>query len=228
MCHPLPIRGDLIVTAKSCLALVAAATVSGIVLGGCAASTQSSASSPAASSSTASTKASPAAGTTSASAVAQSSSASTAAPAAGPAECSAAQLKITYTDNSQINNGALDGMSHHDSVIMLTNIASVSCTTRGYLGIALLNSAGKQVKQAVRAGGTGTESTVVLKPGGTASAEMQANSASCSSYPTVAGLLVTAPDQKVSTRLGPPSQPLCRNSVTISWLVPGNAGGTGV
>jgi hypothetical protein len=190
--------------------LAAAAAASAIVLAGCAAGPRAQTSTPATSGSAA--------------ADANAAAASGHSPAARP-ECGAAQLKTSYTDNSQINNGSLNGMSHHDSVVMFTNEGSAPCWTRGYPGVALLDSTGQQVKQAVRQ--PGTAPLIVLKPGQEASVELQANSASCSTYPLVAGLLVTAPDQTTSTRLGPPSQPLCLNSVTIGWLVPGNGGGTG-
>ena len=200
-------------TSKPPLMLAAAAVASAIVLAGCAVGPRAQTSTPATSGSAAD--------------AAAASAQSPAAPTAARPECSAAQLKTSYTDNSQINNGSLNGMSHHDSVVLFTNEGSAPCWTRGYPGVALLDSAGQQVKQAVRQPGTGTAPLIVLKPGQEASVELQANSASCSSYPPVAGLLVTAPDQTSSTRLGPPAQPLCLNSVTIGWLVPGNGGGTG-
>jgi Protein of unknown function (DUF4232) len=217
------------VISKLSLALVLAAACSAAILTGCASGTPAPASPPPATTQT--SAASPAAGAATSSAQpstnAANGSAGTAT-AAAPPECSAAQLKITYTDNSAINNGALDGMSHHDSVIMFTNAGSGSCQTRGYPGVALLNAAGQQVKQAVRSGlSRGPAPLITLRPGQVASAGLLANSASCTSLAKVSGVLVTAPDQTTSTRLGPPNQPLCLNSVTIGWLVPGNAGGTG-
>jgi hypothetical protein len=218
------------VTSKLSWALVLAAVCSGAVLTGCASGTPTPASTPPATTQT--SAASPAAGAATSSAQPSTNptnaAAGTATSAAGPPECSAAQLKITYTDNSAINNGALDGMSHHDSVIMFTNTGSGSCQTRGYPGVALVNANGKQVKQAVRSSlSHGPAPLITLRPGQVASAALLANSASCTSLANVSGLLVTAPDQTTSTRLGPPNQPLCLNSVTIGWLVPGNAGGTG-
>jgi hypothetical protein len=217
------------VTSKLSLLLVLAAACSGAVLTGCASGAPAPASTPPATTQT--SAASPAAGAATSSAQpstnAANGSAGTAT-AAGPPECSAAQLKITYTDNSAINNGALDGMSHRDSVIMFTNAGSESCQTRGYPGVALVNAAGQQVRQAVRSSlSRGPAPLITLRPGQVASAGLLANSASCTSLAKVSGVLVTAPDQTTSTRLGPPNQPLCLNSVTIGWLVPGNAGGTG-
>jgi hypothetical protein len=138
------------------------------------------------------------------------------------AECAAAQLRIAYTDNSQIRNGALNGMSHADNVVMFTNEGSAPCQTRGYPGIAALNSAGTQVKQAARV--SGSEPLIVLGPGQTASAMVGANTASCTTLSSVAGLLVTAPDQRTSTRLGSAGR-FCLNSLTVGPLQPGNAAG---
>ena len=136
--------------------------------------------------------------------------------------CSAAQLKISYTDNSQIKQGALDGMSHDDSVVMVTNISSVSCETGGYPGVAALDASGTQIKQAVRA--TDTSKTITLAPGAVASAMVSANSASCDKPVTVAGLLVTAPNERTPVRLGSPGT-FCLASLQIGTLKPGNAAG---
>jgi hypothetical protein len=136
--------------------------------------------------------------------------------------CTAAQLKISYTDNSQIKQGALDGMSHHDSVVMVTNISSASCETGGYPGVAALDSSGTQIKQAARA--TDTSKTITLAPGAVASAMVSANSASCDKPVTVAGLLVIAPNERTSVRLGTPGT-FCLASLQIGTLKPGNAAG---
>jgi hypothetical protein len=136
--------------------------------------------------------------------------------------CTAAQLKISYTDNSQINNGALDGMSHVDRVVMVTNVSSTSCETGGYPGVAALDSSGKQIKQAARA--TDTSKTITLAPGAVASALVSANSASCDTLTTAAGLLVTAPNERTSTRLGSPGS-FCPGSLQVGPLKPGNAAG---
>jgi hypothetical protein len=144
---------------------------------------------------------------------------------AGQAECTAAQLKIAYTDNAQIRNGALDGMSHADSVITFTNISSGTCQTRGYPGVAALDSSGHQIKQAVRGdAATGRTPLIVLAPGQVASAEITGNTASCSSLTKVAAFLITVPDQRTPTRLAGAHQ-LCLNSLGIDPLQPGNTGG---
>ncbi len=141
---------------------------------------------------------------------------------AGHSECTAAQLKIAYTGNSQIKNGALHGMSHVDNVVTFTNDGSAPCRTQGYPGVAALDGAGKQIKQAARV--TGAAPLITLAPGQTASALIAANSASCSAPVSVAGLLVTAPDQRTSAHLGPAGQ-MCLNSLTVAPLKPGDTGG---
>ena len=140
-------------------------------------------------------------------------------------QCDADQLRIAYTDNSQIRNGALAGMSKADNVVMFTNEGSAPCRTQGYPGIAALNAAGAQIKQAARA--SGTAPLIVLGPGQTASALVSANTASCATLTSVPGLLVTVPDQRTSTRLGSAGQ-FCLNSLTVSPLKPGNAAGLGL
>ena len=168
----------------------------GAVLAGCG--TTSSSNSASASASTAATTpvtAPSASGTASGSTTQATTTAGGTGSGAGTAAwCTAAQLKISYTDNSQIKQGALDGMSHHDSVVMVTNISSASCETGGFPGVAALDSSGTQIKQAVRA--TDTSKTITLAPGAVASAMVSANSASCDKPVTVAGLLVTAPNER--------------------------------
>lgn len=146
------------------------------------------------------------------------------APAGSAAECSAAVLKIAYSDNKQIENGGLDGMSHADSVVMFTNVGSGTCRTQGWPGVAALNASGQQIKQAVRGTGGKTAPVVTLRPGQTASAEITGNTASCSTLTTVAAFLVTAPDQRTSVRLSGPRN-LCLNSLGIGPMQPGNAAG---
>lgn len=150
------------------------------------------------------------------------STAGTGAAASAAAWCTAAQLKTSYTDNSQIKRGALDGMSHDDSVVMFTNVSSASCETGGYPGVAALDSSGTQIKQAARS--TDTSKTIILAPGAVASAMVSANSASCDKLTTVAGLLVTAPNERTSIRLGSPGS-FCLGSLQVGTLKPGNAAG---
>jgi hypothetical protein len=116
-------------------------------------------------------------------------------------------------------------MSHADTVVMFTNQGSASCQTGGYPGVAALDSAGKQIMQAVRSSGTGK--LITLAPGATASALVSANTASCTSLTPVAGLLVTAPNERTSTRLGSAGK-FCLNSLQVGTLQPGNAAGLSV
>jgi hypothetical protein len=138
-------------------------------------------------------------------------------------ECTAAHLAIAYTDNKQIRQGALAGMSHADNVVTFTNTGSATCRIQGYPGMAALNAAGKQIQQAVRAS-VGKIPLVTLAPGQVASAEITGNTASCTKPASVPGLLVTAPDQRTSTRLGPYGT-VCVNSLGIGPVHPGNSAG---
>jgi Domain of unknown function (DUF4232) len=211
-------------TSRPRFALAAGIALSGIVLAGCGTSAAGQASAPASSgSASAGSSAAPVSARSSVNPGGPMATAGgTAAGSTSAAECTARQLRIAYTDNAQIRNGALDGMSHHDNVVMFTNEGSASCQMRGYPGVAALNSAGAQIKQAVRS--SAGAPVVVLAPGQTASAMVSANSASCTTTTTVAGLLVTAPDQRASTRLGPAGQ-FCLNSLSVLPVQPGNAAG---
>lgn len=204
------------------IALPATAAAVGILLAGCSSgggTTAQSSATPASASGTS-------AAASSAPTVTSSSPASpTVTPKADSAalpECSAADLTIAYTDNSQIKNGALAGTSHQDSVVMFTNKSSASCQTAGYPGVAVLDAAGRQIKQAVRVAGPAP--VIVLRPGQVASALISANSASCVKETTAAGLLVTAPNQRASTRLGADGE-FCLDSTQVGTLQRGNAAG---
>jgi hypothetical protein len=214
-------------TSRPRFALAAGIALSGIALAGCATSAAGQASAPASSGSASAGSSSSAAPVSAPSSVNPGGPmAKAGGTAAGgttsAAECTARQLRIAYTDNYQIRNGALDGMSHHDNVVMFTNEGSSSCRMRGYPGVAAVNSAGTQIKQAARS--SAGAPLVVLAPGQTASAMVSANSASCTTTATVSGLLVTAPDQRTSTRLGPAGQ-FCLNSLSVLPVQPGNAAG---
>ena len=210
------------------IALPVAILAVGAVLAGCGTTNSSSSATATASTAASTPAAAPSASGTGSSGTGSSSTAqATTAAGAGSgtgtaAWCTAAQLKISYTDNSQIKQGALNGMSHDDSVVMVTNISSASCETGGYLGVAALDSSGTQIKQAVRA--TDTSKTITLAPGAVASAMVSANSASCDKPVKVAGLLVIAPNERTSVRLGTPGT-FCLASLQIGTLKPGNAAG---
>ena len=137
-------------------------------------------------------------------------------------ECDAGELRISYTNNQQINDGALAGMSKTDNVVMFVNVGSSTCVIQGYPGIAALNAHGTQIQQARRSGEA--VHPVYLRPGAVASALVSADTASCSAPKRVAGLLVTAPDQYTSIRLGSPGE-MCLGSLTVHPAVPGNAAG---
>jgi Protein of unknown function (DUF4232) len=203
------------------IALPVTAAAVGILLAGCSSTgtaAQSSGPSASASSTPAVASSTPAA----ASSPPASPTATPSADSAAAPQCTAADLTIAYTDNSQVNNGALAGMSHHDSIVMFTNQSSASCQTAGYPGVAVLDAAGHQIKQAVRVAGSAP--VIVLRPGQVASALISANTASCVKMTTAAGLLVTAPNQRTSTRLAGDGE-FCLNSIQVGTLQRGNAAG---
>jgi Protein of unknown function (DUF4232) len=223
------------ITWSRCLLAAAAAAVSGLTLAGCAASSPAPAGSPSASGSAAATPAGPAHPVSAApAAAAPAASPSSSINPGGPmaratgqaaAECTTAQLKVAYTGNTQIRNGALDGMSHADSVITFTNVSSATCRTQGYPGVAALDAAGHQLKQAVRGrASTGQIRLIVLAPGQVASAEITGDTASCTTLTKIAAFLVTVPDQRTSTRL-PGAHDFCLGSLGIGPLQRGDAAG---
>jgi hypothetical protein len=144
------------------------------------------------------------------------------------AECTSGQLRIAYTNNAQIKEGALAGMSKTYNVVTFTNVGRGTCVIEGFPGVAGLNSHGAQIKQAVRTTHLVPNDSLVrpvyLNPRGVASALVGGDTASCNTPTYVAGLLVTAPDTYHSVRLGPAGY-LCLGSLTISPVVPGNAAG---
>jgi Protein of unknown function (DUF4232) len=205
------------------LSMPFALAAAGMVLAGCQSSSSVSGSvqsiaSTAASAASAASSAAAAAGTPTAAATTGSS-----AGAAAISGCTAAQLKVAYTDNAQIKAGSLDGMSHVDNVVTFTNTGSASCQFGGYPGVAALDSAGKQVMQAKRMSVAGK--LITLAPGAVASAMVSANTASCTTPTQVAGLLVTAPNQRTSIRLGR-TITLCLSSLQVQPVVPGDSAGT--
>jgi hypothetical protein len=223
------------ITWSRCLLAAAAAAVSGLTLAGCAAGSPALAGSPSASGSAAATPAGPAhpvsaAPAAAGPAVSPSRSINPGGPMAratgqAAAECTAAQLRVAYTGNAQIRDGALDGMSHADSVITFTNVSSATCRTQGYPGVAALDAAGHQLKQAVRGRPTtGQIPLIVLAPGQVASAEITGNTASCTTLTKIAAFLVTVPDQRTSTRL-PGAHDFCLGSLGIGPLQRGDAAG---
>ena len=218
------------ITWSRCLLAAAAAAVSGLTLAGCAAGSPAPAGSPSASGSAAATPAGPAHPVNATPAASPSMSINPGGPMAratgqAAAKCTTAQLKVAYTGNAQIRNGALDGMSHADSVITFTNVSSATCRTQGYPGVAALDAAGHQLKQAVRGrASTGQIPLIVLAPGQAASAEITGNTASCTTLTKIAAFLITVPDQRTSTRL-PGAHAFCLDSLGIGALQRGDAAG---
>jgi Protein of unknown function (DUF4232) len=215
-------------TSWSRCVLAAVAAASGLALAGCASTSPP----PATSSGTSAS----AAGTATAAAQPSASAAgsvtpggpmatATGQPATRAAECTSGQLEVAYTDNAQIRDGALDGMSHADSVITFTNTSSRTCWTRGYPGVTALNAADHEIKNAVRGrAANGQIPLITLAPGQVASAEITGNTASCSSLTKIAKFLITVPDQRTPAQL-PGTRALCLGSLGIDPLQRGNAGG---
>jgi Protein of unknown function (DUF4232) len=95
------------------------------------------------------------------------------------------------------------GLGHVGSIIVFTNGSDHPCSLSGYPGVAGMDSAGRQVTQALRSpsgylGGSYTVSVVVLAPGGRASALVEGTdvpTGSATSCPIYPRLLVTAPSQ---------------------------------
>jgi hypothetical protein len=142
--------------------------------------------------------------------------------AARVSECTAGQLKVAYTNNKQILDGALVGMSKTDNVVMFTNKSHSTCVIQGYPGVAALNSHGHQIQQAKRSGPA--VHAIKLRPGATSSSLITADTASCNVPTRVAGLLVTAPDQRTSSHLSSPGY-MCLHSLVVHPVAYGNAGG---
>ncbi len=140
-------------------------------------------------------------------------------------ECKQADLTVSAT-------GTDGGSGHRLVVIVFTNSGSRTCSMYGYPGVAALDADGKQVAQATRSrsgymgGLSGTHlPTVVLQPGHAASAGVEAlafnpsDGSACTAYQ---GLLVTAPDDTVSTHL-PWGNDGC-SGLEIHPVVPGTTG----
>jgi Protein of unknown function (DUF4232) len=95
------------------------------------------------------------------------------------------------------------GLGHVGSIIVFTNGSDHPCSLSGYPGVAGMDSAGRQVTQALRSlsgylGGSYTVSVVVLAPRGRAFALVEGTdvpTGSATSCPIYPRLLVTAPGQ---------------------------------
>ena len=148
----------------------------------------------------------------------------TSSPAAGavPA-CANADLTVSVGAS-----GA--GLGHVGSTIVFTNVSDHQCTLYGYPGVAGMDSTGREVTHALQTlsgymGGSSTKATVLLAPGGRASALVEGTdvptgtATTCPVYPR---LLVTAPNQTGSHVLAA-SMPGC----SLLQVHPVVAGATG-
>ena len=119
--------------------------------------------------------------------------------ASGPSACLGTQIAVSA--------GQSDGAAGHIGArVVLTNTSTRSCTLYGFPGVAGLDAAGKQQVQAKRVTsayfGTATAKTVLLAPGGKASAlvgGVDVPSGSATSCPTYPKLLVTPPGTRASS-----------------------------
>ena len=118
---------------------------------------------------------------------------------------------------------------HVGVALVFRNVSRAACSLYGYPGVAGLDSQGRQAIQATRTsngylGGTYVARTVVLPPGGSASAlvegtDVPSGSQSCATY---RALLVVAPGQTRSQvlRVSVPGCP----SIQVHPVVPGADG----
>jgi hypothetical protein len=116
--------------------------------------------------------------------------------------CSAAVSTVSVVDGAGAGGNV-------DLLVRLTNTSSSPCVTTGYPGVALLDVSGRQVDQAQRTlsgfmGGTrrGVR-TLLVAPGQTATAKVEAHlyDERSNGFASSPALLVTLPDDTVSTRV---------------------------
>jgi hypothetical protein len=139
----------------------------------------------------------------------------TAAPPSSPA---ATSFPAPATDGKvdcghwAVTLGASDaGAGHHGRVLLIRNTGTSVCNLKGYPGVAALGPGDRQVAQAQRTpngylGGLAQGASIpelTLAPGESASATVEGlasnqDGSACTAYK---GLLVTPPDQTVSTKL---------------------------
>jgi len=141
--------------------------------------------------------------------------------------CTSAQLQVHSL-------GPQAALGHIGLVIAFTNASATTCTLSGYPGVALLNSSGSQVAQAVRTpsgylGGLQSGQpipVVTIAAGASASALVEgtddsASGGSCTIYPEI---LVTPPNLRQAVPLTS-SLPGC-TPVQVHPVVPGTTGST--
>ncbi len=122
------------------------------------------------------------------------------------------------------------GLGHVDATIVFINSSDHPCTLFGYPGVAGLDSAGREATRALPTlsgylGGGYTEATVLLAPGGAASALVEGTTVptgTATACPVYARLLVTGPDQTTSHSLAV-SMPGC-SLLQVHPVVTGAAG----
>lgn len=143
--------------------------------------------------------------------------------------CTPPYLKVT-------EKGTSGGDSHIGYLLIYTNTGQIACSMTGYPGLAILDSAGKQITQASRTpsgylggirNGKPPFPTVLLNAGASASALLEgevvdSTGKTCPSRPA---LLTTAPSTTVSIRL-PVATMVCWQ-VQIHPVVAGTTGSRG-
>lgn len=148
-------------------------------------------------------------------------------PPIGLAACAAPSLRA-------VARTAGAATSHEGQIIVYTNGGQIACAMTGYPGLAIVNSAGKQLIQAGRTpsgylggirNGKPPFPTVVLNAGQSASALLEGlafDAATGKGCPTEPALLTTPPGSTVSIRLAV-STHIC-SQVQIHPVVPGTTG----
>jgi hypothetical protein len=157
-------------------------------------------------------------------------------PAASPVGTVAA-IRECVKATLSLSAGSTDSSSGHRSeTLVFTNTSAATCVMQGYHGVAALDGQGSQVVQARRTpsgyeGGIPSGAVpprVSLGPGQSASATVEAlafNASDGSACTRWAGLLVTVPDDTVSTRV-PWNSDGC-SDLQIHPVVPGTGRSTG-
>lgn len=220
------------------ISLLALPLAAAVVLAGCGGSgtTTSSAAKPAAASSQSTASSAPASTTASSTTTTSTtSSASTAAASttsgtgaggasvAGPAECKASGLALTYL-------GGQGATGHGELGFALRNTGTSSCTTLGYPGIQFLDKSGGALQtNSTRTTsdffGTLPRSTVVVKPGDSFSFRLGVSHGGGSSAPcqTAYGLQVIAPNDTATLRVDIPGGASECGATTVSPVQPGTS-----
>ena len=227
----IPVLGSAVAAVAACLALSACSASSGtpVASGTAPAATTGAASAPAPAPSASGSAAAPA--STPAAPASSPASVPVSAPA-GPAACTGHQITVGH--------GRGDGAAGHLAVVLtFTNWTGTPCTLHGYPGVAGLDAADRQVVQARRtlrgmmggaAPGATHAPTILVPAHGVVSARVEAGDVpqgGATACPTYAGLLVTPPGTRTSTRLVADVQlPGCAG-LEVHPVVPGTTGDQG-